>query len=322
MRRRLPSLNALRTFEAAARHCSFKLAAKELRVTESAVSRQIRNLEVQLGARLFERLNRRVRLTKAGESFLPTLSTAFDDIASATGRIFPDLAQPVRSKRLQIAAETSVGECWLRPRLGKFRRAHPQVEIEVLLTDGRQVYPCDQADIVVHYGSGSWPGLHTELLMTLTEFPVCSRELANGNRPLRKPTDLCHWTLLHEDTTSLWELWLKGAGANEIDWTIGPIFHNSALCLDSAIAGDGVALGDELVAGDHLLGGRLVKPFCYNRPADAALYLLILPELLDLEEVSIFREWLHTEIKQFVDACRQFGKEEPYPQNLVLESTV
>ena len=319
MRRRLPSLNALRTFEAAARHSSFKLAAKELHVTQSAVSRQIQNLEDQLGVRLFERLNRRVSLTKAGESYLPTLSEAFNDIARATERIFPDLVTTTRNKRLQISAEISVGECWLRPRLSKFRRAHPQVEIEVLLTDSRQIYPYDQADIVVHYGSGNWPGLHTELLMTLTEFPVCSRELLRGKRPLRKPEDLCHCTLLHEDTTELWELWLKGAGVNDIDWTIGPILHNSALCLDSAIAGDGVALGDELVAGDHLLAGRLVKPFRYHRRADAALYLLTPPELLELEEVSIFRGWLNTEIKHFADACRQLRKEEPYPQNLVLE---
>ena len=319
MLRHLPPLNALRTFEAAARCGSFKLAAKELHVTQSAVSRQIRNLEDRLGVRLFERLNRRVRLTIAGESYLPTLSGAFDEIARATERIFPDLVTPTRNKRLQISAETSVAECWLRRRLSKFRRAHPQVEIEVLLTDSRQIYPCDQADIVIHYGSGNWPGLHSELLMTLTEFPVCGRELLRGEHPLRKPEDLCHCTLLHEDTTSLWELWLKGAGVNGIDWTIGPILHNSALCLDSAIAGDGVALGDELVAGDHLLAGRLVKPFRYHRRADAALYLLTPPELLEYEEVSTFRKWLRAEIKNFTNACRQLRKEEPYQRNLVLE---
>lgn len=313
MVRYLPSLNALRTFEAAARQRSFKLAAKELHVTQSAVSRQIRNLEDRLGVRLFERLNRRVRLTIAGEAYIPTLSKAFDDIARATGKISPNFRTTSKIKRLLISAETSVAECWLRPRLSKFRQAYPQVEIEVLLTDSRQFDPREQADLVIHYGSGNWPGLHGELLMTLTEFPVCSPDLVRGKRRLRNPEDLCRCTLLHEDTTGLWELWLKGAGVENIDWNKGPILHNSALCLDTAIAGEGVALGDELVAGDHLLAGRLVKPFRYHRPADAALHLLIPPELMESEEVTIFRKWLRTEIKHFADACCQLRKEEPYP---------
>ena len=316
MRRHLPSLNALRTFEAAARHGSFKLAAMELHVTQSAVSRQIRNLESQLGKPLFERGNRIVSLTEAGGAFLPTLSRALDEISVATEQNFPRFSRATRKKRLQIFVEMSAAECWLRPRLSRLRTAHPELEIELVLTDRRQNYSFDQADVVIHYGSGDWPGLHSELLMTLTEFPVCSGNVAGGERPLRRPDDLRQYTLLHEESVSLWRLWLEGAGINDIDWTAGPILNNAALCLDSAIAEDGVALGDELIAGDHLLEGRLVKPFGYHRHTDAAFYFMARPELLEYEEVAVFRSWLLTEVAVFMHACRRLREGRPYPQDL------
>ena len=316
MRRHLPSLNALRTFEAAARHGSFKLAARELHVTQSAVSRQIRNLESQLGQPLFDRGNRTVSLTEAGASYLPTLSRVLDEIAATTEQNFPLFSRKTRKKRLKISVEISAAECWLRPRLSRLRVAHPQLEIELLLTDSRQNYSFDQADVVIHYGSGNWPGLHSELLMKLSEFPVCSRKVARGNRPLRQPDDLRHFTLLHEESVSLWGLWLKGAGIPDIDGTAGPILNNAALCLDSAIAADGVALGDELIAGDHLLAGRLVKPFGFHRHTDAALYLLAAPELLEYEEVAVFRSWLLSEVEVFTHACRALQEGAPYPQDL------
>ena len=316
MARHLPSLNALRVFEAAARQNSFKRAAKELYATPSAVSRQIRNLENQLGVRLFERHNRRIRLTEIGEAYVPTLSRAFDDIAASTERISPRPAATQKPSRLVIATETSVAECWLRPRLSRFRRAHPHVEIEVLLTNSGLPRPPRQADIVIHYGPDNWSGLHQEKLMPLTEFPVCSPDLLTGRRPLRHPEDLARCTLLHEDTTRWWALWLKGAGLTGVDPGAGPILHNSALCLDGAIAGEGVAMGDELVAGDNLLVGKLVKPFGYCRPADASLYLFISPDMLDVEEVKTFATWLRCETRRFADRCKRFGGQEPYPRSL------
>lgn len=311
-RRRLPSLNALRMFEAAARLRSFKLAAEELHVTQSAVSRQIQALESRLGVLLFRRRNRAVELTEAGEQLLPVTSRAFDEIAETTAALSAAAPSPEQRVRLVISASPGIAELWLGARLGRFCRAYPDIEPEILVAADLKPLLAGHADLAIHWGAGEWPQVAQETLHAPLEFPVCAPELLRGRTPLAEPADLRHHRLLHWQSRGWWGSWLRDFQVTDVDWNQGPVLHDYALALDMAVAGEGVALADDLLAGEHLLAGRLVKPLGAARRPEYRQQLMMRPDPERPEAVAAFRDWLFHEIDHHVRATEALRVPTPF----------
>jgi LysR family glycine cleavage system transcriptional activator len=286
--RRLPPLSSLRAFEAAARHLSFTRAAAELHVTQAAVSHQVKALEDWLGLKLFRRQNRNVFLTEAGQAYLPAVREAFDGLADATRR----LRQRDGEGKLTVTVTLSFAAKWLMPRLGRFRRLHPDIEFRIDATDRNVDLAREEVDVGLRYGSGSWPGLAARRLLNEELFPVCSPALAAA---LKRPEDLAKHTLLHDDMRQDWRMWLLAAGVRGVDPTRGPVFSSSAMCVQAAIDGEGVALGRSALVAADLAAGRLVRPFAVNLPTEFAYYVVYTPQAGELPRVKAFVEWLAAE---------------------------
>ncbi|MEE8535661.1 MAG: transcriptional regulator GcvA [Kiloniellales bacterium] len=292
MSRRLPSLNALRAFEVAARHLSFTRAAEELHVTQAAVSHQIKGLEEQLGLPLFRRLNRRLLLTDAGQAYLPALSEAFDRIAEATDR----LSAGRGGGALKVSALPSTAAKWLLPRLSRFRDRHPEIDVLVSASHALVDFRRDDVDLAIRYGRGVYPGLECLPLMPDEIFPVCSPGLLADGPPLKGPEDLFRHTLLHDQTTEgevqNWRNWFDMVGVRSVDPGRGPGFSDSNLVLEAAAAGQGVALGRRSLALADLASGRLVIPFGPIVPSQNKYYIVYPPAKAALPSLAAFRDWL------------------------------
>ncbi len=299
MARKLPPLNALRAFEAAARHLSFTKAAEELNVTQAAISHQVKALEDHLGQPLFRRLNRRLVLTEAGQIYLPVLREAFDAIAAGTQRLNRDQ----HSGPLHISVLSSFAAKWLLPRLSRFRDRHPEIDVMVSANNKLIDFAEDVFEMGIRYGQGSYPGLRCDLLLGDAVFPVCSPKLLEGPHPLRRPEDLRHHTLLHDevsrhDESPDWRSWLQAAGVDGIDWRRGPGFSDSSMVIEAAAAGQGVALGHRWLAAADLESGRIVMPFGPVVPSKFAYYLVSPPAVAERRRVRLFREWLLEEAER------------------------
>jgi len=230
MANRLPPLNALRAFEAAARHLSVKKAAVELNVTPAAVSHQIRMLEDYLGVQLFHRYNRALELTDAARASLPKLREGFDCLVQAVERLRSHVSGGV----LTVSAAPSFAARWLMPRLHRFIAAHPEVDVRVsarmrrVSVDGKGDVAeratveawLDDSDIAILYGRGNYPSLWVKKLLDLTITPICSPQLMKGDRPLKSPSDLSHYMLLHDDTGDLYDNEPFWDVCSELDLTI------------------------------------------------------------------------------------------------------
>ncbi len=292
MSRRLPPLNALRSFEAAARHLSFTRAAAELNVTQAAVSHQIKSLEAHLGLTVFRRLNRALMLTDAGQSLFPVVSEALDIMATAVERLHSD----DRSGELTVTTMDSFAATWLVPRVGRFRRAHPEIDLRIAPSDHATDFVRENVDLAIRYGQGAWPGLSVERLMTEELFPVCAPGLLQSGPPLQTPADLRNHTLLHDDMRVDWRMWLMAAGETTIDADRGPTYQHSNLVIQAAEQGDGVALARSVLAQGALASGRLVKPFDFSLPANFAYYVVCPEANLNRPKVKAFRQWLFGEV--------------------------
>jgi LysR family glycine cleavage system transcriptional activator len=295
-RRRLPPLNALRAFEAAARHMNFSRAAEELSVTPGAVSQQIQNLEDYIGASLFRRTPRGLLLTDAAQTALPALREAFDRLADAASL----LTAAVDGRRVTISAAPSFAAKWLMPRLGKFEAAHP--EVDVWLTAGMELvdFASGEIDIAIRYGSGRYPGLEVTRLMSETVLPVLSPALL-AEKPLNGPEDLAHHILLHDGSPDAdescpdWAMWLAARGIKGVDGARGPRFNQSSLVIEAAAAGRGVALAKRALAQADLDAGRLVAPFSISTDVDFAYYLVHPKAKGRLRQVRAFAAWIAAE---------------------------
>jgi LysR family glycine cleavage system transcriptional activator len=292
MVRRLPPLNALRAFEAAARHLSFTKAAEELYVTQAAVSHQVKALEQALGVRLFRRLNRRLMLTDAGQLYLPALTAAFEGIDAATARLRAD----EDAGTLSVSVANSLAAKWLLPRLPRFRERHPEIDVEVSALDRLVEFGRDNVDMGIRYGLGNYPGLRVDPLMEDTVFPVCSPTLRDGSPPLRARADLAQHTLLHDDVPAGeapdWRAWLAAAGVAGVDPSRGPRYSHSSLVLQAAIEGQGVALGRSSLVSLDLEAGRLVQPFGPALPSHYACYVVSPAATAERPKIKAFRDWL------------------------------
>ncbi len=302
MARRLPSLNALRAFETAARHVSFSLAAAELNVSHAAVSRHIRELEAWLGAKLFHRTGRGVELTEAGEGFARDLTPAFDLLAQATERI----AAPRGRHHLVISAEVPFAALWLVPRLGGFTSKHPGIDLVLDPTNRLVDFSKNEADLGIRYGEGQWRDVTAIKLVESCFSPVCSPALLK-QLPIRAPRDLANATLLQEDTKQHWRDWLEAANVADAVLPAGPTLKGH-LAIAAAEAGQGFALADDIQAGDALLAKRLVRPFGIV-VRHHAYYLVRSAAAKESKAASAFRTWLTVEIAQSISALRSLNSE-------------
>jgi LysR family transcriptional regulator, glycine cleavage system transcriptional activator len=291
MTARLPSLNGLRAFEAAARHLSFTRAASELNVTQTAISHQIRRLEEELGVRLFVRQNRALQLTPEARDYLPGIRAAFNDLTLATDR----LLQRGDNNVLTISTLASLAAKWLLPRLSAFQEAHPGIDVRITTSTSLIDFKSGDVDAAIRYGRGHWPGVRADWLIADQLFPVCSPALLAGKKPLRKPEDLADHVLLHSiaGNDDDWRLWLTAAGlpAN-LSKQPGVTFDLAFMTVQAAIDGIGVAIGRTSYVEADIAKGRLVVPFKITLPADAGFYLVSPAGKSDPPKLRAFREWL------------------------------
>jgi LysR family glycine cleavage system transcriptional activator len=290
MTARLPSLNGLRAFEAAARHLSFTLAASELNVTQTAISHQIRRLEEELGIRLFIRKNRALALTPEAREYLPGIRAAFNDLRLATDR----LLRKDHDHVLTISTLASLAAKWLLPRLSSFQEAHPDIDVRITTSTGLVDFRSGDVDAAIRYGRGHWPELRAEWMMADEMFPVCSPALLAGKRPLQSPEDLRDHVLLHNTNNGDdWRLWLTAAGLPpDISKQPGVTFDLIFMTVQAAIDGMGVAMGRTSYVQDDIAKGRLVVPFKIALPADAGFYLVSPEGAADTPKLQAFRQWL------------------------------
>jgi len=283
--RRLPSLNGLRAFEAAARHGSFVGAAEELHVTQAAVSRMVRLLEARLGFPLFDRLPNGLVLTAQGKALQPGLTAAFDAIAGITEQVAAMRTTPV----LTLGIGPSFAMRWLIPRLASFYREHPGIEVRIA-TGGAMNPFRDDWTCEIRLGDGDWPGCEAEPLFSADLFPVCTATIAAR---LAHPSDLTNETLLQvAHSPDEWPLWLAAAGVKLRASTLGPRFDNYAMALQAAVDGMGVAIGLRPYVEDDIAAGRLVAPFSLAVPKGRAWYLVYRPFRRDDPGLVAFRGWL------------------------------
>ena len=290
MTARLPSLNGLRAFEAAARHLSFTLAASELNVTQTAISHQIRRLEEELGIRLFIRKNRALALTPQARDYLPGVRAAFNDLRLATDR----LLRKDDDKVLTVSTLASLAAKWLLPRLTAFQEAHPGLDVRITTSTALVDFKNGDVDAAIRYGRGHWPGVRADWLMADEVFPVCSPALLSGKRPLRVAEDLRDHVLLHTSANNDdWRQWLTAAGLpSDISKQPGITFDLALMTVQAAIDGIGVAMGRTSYVQDDIAKGRLVVPFNIALPADAGFYLVSPEGAAETPKLKAFRQWL------------------------------
>ncbi len=302
MARRLPPLNALRAFEAAARHLSFLKAAEELHVTPGAVSQQIKALEDLLGVTLFRRLPRGVLLSDAGQRYGKRLGELLDGVEAATASLKRDSASAV----LTVSTTTSLAARWLIPRLGSFSAAHPGIVVRVSAENAMVDFATAEADMALRRGAGASPGLRSERLLPEEVFPVCSPAFAAGPPPLKTLEDLRHATVLHEEVSPGgidldWADWLKALGAGHIEVRDGPRFTYTHMSLQAAAAGLGIALGNNVLAGGDLTSGLLVRPFAELVPSLFAYWLVCPEATAERPKLKAFRDWVTAESRRFLE---------------------
>jgi LysR family glycine cleavage system transcriptional activator len=310
MAQSLPSLNALRVFEAAARHLSFSKAAEELHVTPAAVSHQVKTLEDQLGVVLFHRLNRGLALTDAALTGLPQLQKAFCAMTKAVS----SMRGAEDSHLLMVEVAPSFAAKWLLPRLPRFAGLRPDIDLRIAAslaqidaqlsnTDIRGDFRSGETNLAIRFGGGNYPGCRVDLLFTVEAVPLCSPALLAGPPPLKTPQDLASHVLLHDDTPyegqPTWEAWLDAAGASGVAVNRGLHVNSMQMVLQAAADGQGVALSIEALAADDIAAGRLVIPFDVRLPLSNAYYVVSLEETADLPRVAAFRDWILGEAERF-----------------------
>ncbi|WP_425405054.1 LysR family transcriptional regulator [Hwanghaeella sp.] len=308
----IPPLSALRAFEAAARHLSFKNAADELSVTPSSVSHQIKMLEDLLGVRLFVRFNREVALTQDGTAYAEYVSAALGDLAHATSLISRRTQASDKRPSLVISGNAGFIDCWLSARLKNYIPLNPDLEIQMQYGESIADYRHKDADIAIHYSSIGAPSSDALAIYRAFEFPVCRVPEVAQKQSVMNLSDLRHATLLHEHDRVGWRRWLMAAGLENIDTDIGPVFQNTQTVFNRVKAGDGIALADELVAYDELMSGHLIKPLGIVRQSDWTVYLLVLRRDRALEHIDHFSDWLVTTLQEFGKTANELREPKPF----------
>ena len=293
MRPRLPPLNNLKAFDAAARHESFTRAAEELCVTQGAVSQQVKALEAALGIKLFNRERQRLIITEAGRYYLTIVRDALDRIALGTER----LLQRQNAGVLTISTSPDFAAKWLVHRLGNFAEAHSDIDLRVSATLHHVDFAREEVDLAVRHGDGNWPGLDTVQLSAEQLFAICSPKLLSGRR-LAKPADILRFPLIHLDSRADWTKWLRVAGISDDNVRHGPVLNRASMVIDAAINGQGIALARTTLAAWDLLNGRLVRPFAEALRLSKTYWIVCPKAVSNVPKVATFRNWILAEAEE------------------------
>ena len=291
MLRRLPPLNALKAFEAAARSESFTRAAEELCVTQGAVSHQVKALEATLGIKLFNRERQRLVITDAGREYLAVVRDALDRIAVGTER----LVQRQNSGALTVSTSPDFAAKWLVNRLGRFAEAHPGIDLRVSATMHHVDFAREDVDLAVRHGDGNWPGLDAVRLCSEQLFAVCSPTLISGRNRITKGSDLLKFPLLHLDDSKAWSRWFDAAGITDAEVSHGPVLNRASMLIDAAIDGQGIALARTALAAWDLINGRLVWPLDVSLKLSRSYWIVCPKATSALPKIATFRDWLLAE---------------------------
>lgn len=296
MPRRLPPLNALKAFEAAARNLSFTKAADELFVTQAAVSHQIKSLEDFLSMKLFLRRNRTLLLTEAGQAYYLELKDIFKNLQEATDKL---LAKGSKGA-ITVATPPSFASQWLVPRLSLFATENPDIDVRIKAVDYDEGFLSDDIDIAIYYGIGRWTGVQADKLHNEFLTPMCAPSLMHRGKPLRDLRDLRHHVLLHDSNRAFWKNWLKIFAVKDVNVNQGPVFSHSMMVLQAAALGQGIALGNTVLARPELEAGRLIVPFAERMACKESYYVVCDPQQLELGKINTFRQWMLAQVQEDV----------------------
>src|SRR5262245_49125603 len=303
MLRRLPPLNALKAFEAAARHESFTRAAEELFVTQGAVSHQVKALEEELGVKLFNRERQRLVITEAGSQYLTILRDAFDRIALGTER----LLERQSAGALTVSTSPDFAAKWLVNRLGRFAEEYPSIDLRVSATLHHVDFAREDVDLAVRHGDGNWPGLDVARLSAEQLFPVCCPKLLAGRNRLTKPADALKFPLIHVDDRKDWTRWLEAAGVMGTELSHGPVLNRVSMAIDAAVDGQGIALARTTLAATDLISGRLLRPFAEELRLSKTYWIICPKATAALPKIVTFRDWLLAEAASDARRLKKLG---------------
>src|SRR5262249_5427941 len=291
MPRRLPQLNALKAFEAAARHVSFTRAAEELCVTQGAVSHQVKALEAELGIKLFNRERQRLVITEAGRQYLAVIRDALDRIAFGTER----LQQRQNSGVLTVSTSPDFAAKWLVHRIGRFSDAYPDIDLRISASLHHVDFAREDVDLAVRHGDGNWTGLHVVRLSGEQLFPICSPKLLTRRKRMKKPTDVLKFPLLHFEDRTNWSKWLEAGGVLDPDVSHGPVLNRASMVIDAAVDGQGIGLARTTLAAWDLINGHLIRPFALALRLSRCYWIVCPKATAKLPKITMFRDWLLAE---------------------------
>jgi LysR family glycine cleavage system transcriptional activator len=288
------SLNSLATFEAAARHKSYTLAAIELHITHSAISQQMRGLEVSLGVALFERKGRQMQLTSEGAQFLKQIQPALRQI----GRAISQVKMEQRPPAIRVATLQSFATFWLLPRLGKFQTAHPELAIHIQASLGLINLERSETDIAIRFGLGKWEGCDAEKLLDDQLYPVCSPNFNGGHLP-KTPKQLRMHRILCDESRREWNNWSKLTGVDVDNFKHETHHSDSNLMLTAAKAGQGIAMGRHSLVAGEIAAGNLIRLFDIVAPSEYHYYLVTSVGQKKTTALLAFEKWLRQEAAAF-----------------------
>ena len=287
-----PSLNFLNTFESVARHLSFTNAAKELFVTQAAVSHQIKALEEYLGVKLFHREKRKVLLTDEGQKLLPSVVSGLQGIADSLDNI----RNYDTEDTIVVGVGSSFSANWLVHRLGAFYQKYPEVNLHLKISNNDPAFGADGTDLAVVWGKGDWQGLMCEKLMVVEFTPVCSPDLLKKTHPLKTPEDLIHYPLLDDPDYNIWQEWMEEAGIPERKYKRRTVIRDSNVLIHSTLEGHGISLCAVGIVQEYLDSGRLIRPFELSITGGGFYYLVYPEKALRKPLVRLFKTWLLKEV--------------------------
>jgi LysR family glycine cleavage system transcriptional activator len=303
MARRLPPLNALKAFEAAARSESFTRAAEELNVTQGAVSQQVKALEDTLGLKLFNRERQRLIITDSGRDYLAVVRDALDRIALGTEQ----LLQRQNSGVLTVSTSPDFAAKWLVNRLGRFSEKHPGIDLRVSASTQYVDFAREDVDVAIRHGDGNWPGHDVVRLYSERLFPVFSPKLIGNRNRINKPADLLKFPLLRLEDAKNWTRLFEAAGMTEPVGP-GPVLNRASMLIDAAIDGQGIALARTALAAWDLIHGRLIRPIDTDLRM-ANTYWIVCPKVaVDVPKIATFRGWVLAETADDTRRLKELGR--------------
>lgn len=298
MNSKVPPLNALKAFEAAARHLSVKLAAEELCVTPGAVSQMLKTLESHLGVRLFERVARGIYLTDAGRDYLPSIRNAFRQIAEASRRV----AGSTDSGVLTISVTPFFASAWLVPRMKSFQDAHPDIDLQIVTSSALVDFARSGVDVAVRHGLGRYPGLRSDRVVTVEMVVVAAPSLVERLGSPECAADLARWPHVHDAERKGWSLWFQTNGVDEVRAPRGPSFDDTSLLLKAVLAGQGAGLLPAAMVAKEMDAGQLVGLAETSQMEDFAYYLVCPEHNQGHPKIAAFREWILDPMAQSAQA--------------------